>query len=153
MELAETESSIVALFSPLAAELDAQVEEVRLRERENELSLEVTVDSVDGTESLSLDQVAELSRVFSDALDQEDPVSGAYSLEVGTPGAESELKTLRHYQRNLGRTLRVKLRDGEKFEGTLTGVSATSFALATDQGSKEIEFSQVRKARPRVTFG
>ncbi len=153
VEAEAVEAQVLALLQPLAVTADAVVESVRLVQRGEESVLEVTVDRAEGTASLPLDDVAELSRSFSEALDTADPLTGAYTLEVGTPGAESELKALRHYQRNLGRTIRVKTVDGEKLEGQLTAVGEDSFTLRLPDGEREITFDEVRKARPRVTFG
>lgn len=146
------EQNVLGLLRPIARRSGAIVESVALRVRGGETSLEITVDRQDGTDPLPLDEVANLSRAFSDALDAADPVEGTYSLEVSTRGAESDLNELRHYHRNLGRQLRVRLKDGEKLEGLLAGVSSQTFRLDTPQGQREIPFEEVRRARPRVTF-
>lgn len=148
----DTEAHVKGILQPLARARGAELEGVDLRIRGADTSLEVTVDRRDGTEPLTLDEVAELSRVFSDALDASDPIESAYELQVSTPGAESELKEHRHYQRNVGRQLRVKLKEGEKLEGLLTRVGEDTFTLDTPAGSREVAFDAVRKARPRVTF-
>ena len=152
MEPETVERDVLELLQPIAQSEDAVVELVRLRARGSQTSLQVIVDRGRGVDSLPLDQVADLSRLFSEALDSADPVGGSYDLEVSTPGAESELRELRHYKRNLGRKLRVKLKTGEKLEGTLAGVSPLSFQLDTPSGRREISFQEVRRARPRVTF-
>ncbi len=152
METEALERSVKDLLQPVADGAGAVVESVRLRKHGAQTSLEVIVDRLEGTESLPLDDLAELSRGFSDVLDDADPIADAYSLEVSTPGAERELKESRHYQRNLGRQLRVKLKDGQKFEGILAGVGPQSFQLDTASGQREIPFEEVRRAKPRVTF-
>lgn len=146
------EDEIRGLLEPLADDAGVVIDSLRLLQRGGAETLEVVVDLPSGTESLPLDKVADLSREFSEVLDAADPLPSAYVLEVTTPGAESELKTLRHYRRNLGRSLRVKLRDGEKLSGELVGAEEGSFTIATDQGLREILYNDVRKARPQVGF-
>ena len=152
VESEQIERAVEQVLGTLVEGTDVVVEQVRLRERGADTLLEVTVDRKTGIESLPLEEVAELSRSFSAKLDEVDPVPGQYQLEVGTPGAESELKTRRHFERNLGRVLRVRLRDGEKLEGELCGVGPDAFNIRVGETIREVAFTQVRKARPRVAF-
>jgi N utilization substance protein A len=62
------------------------------------------------TPALSLDDVADLSRAISDALDRDEPFGGAaYVLEVSSPGVGRALREPRHYRRNVGRLLNVTM--------------------------------------------
>lgn len=132
---------------------DLVVESAQVSRRGAETVVLVIVDRAEGTDSAEADQVAEISRLISDVLDREPPVAGSYVLEVSTPGAESELKRLRHYQRNLGRTIKVKLKGGDRVEGTLTQADPEYFTVETASGSENIAYDDVRKARPVIQFG
>ena len=61
------------------------------------------------TAPLSLDEVADATRLVSDALDATD-VMGAqpYTLEVSSPGVGRPLAAPHHYRRNVGRLLTVQ---------------------------------------------
>lgn len=143
---------IRALIQPVVEPFNATVEAVSFNERSTPALLQITIDRTEGIESLTLDQVAEVSRAISAALDNNDPIGPEYMLEVSTPGAESEMTRLRHFQRNLGRNVRVKLRDGEKLLGRLISADEDGFSLELDEGSRYLEYSNVRKARPSVSF-
>lgn len=147
------EARVRALIEPAVSQANAAVDEVVFNERQTPAALHITVDRLEGTESMSLDQVAEVSRAISKILDDHDPIDPEYLLEVSTPGAESEMTRLRHYQRNLDRTVQVKLRSGEKLLGRLVTADENGFSLELEDGSRYLEYSNVRKARPRVSFG
>lgn len=141
------------LLDPIAAEENLIVDSVAFNERHVPALLKITVDSATGTESASLNQIAELSRQFSDLLDKVDPIESEYLLEVSTPGAESNLTKPRHYQRNLGRKIVARLRDGNTIEGTLEEADESGFTLRTPTEALTLEYDNVRRARPRLHFG
>lgn len=96
----------------------------------------VVVDADDG---VSLDDVAELSRVISDALDDADRADalsatglGAYTLEVTSPGVDRSLTELRHWRRAIGRLVRTRIGD-RAVEGRV--VSADDLGIALEVGS------------------
>ncbi len=64
-----------------------------------------------------------LSRQLGAVLDVEDPVPHHYSLEVSSPGIDRPLRTASHFQRYLGETAKVALREGlagrRNFKGVL----------------------------------
>lgn len=149
----ELEEQVRNLLAPLAAEKETAIDAVTLNEKSEPPLLQVTIDRLSGTDSLPLDEVAELARVFSVALDAADPLEGEYQFEVGTPGAESDLLRLRHYERNLGRQLKVRLRDGERLEGRLVEATESGFTLEMDGSPRYFEYGTVRRARASVQFG
>lgn len=69
---------------------------------------------VDGDTGVGLDEVAEVSRAVSVALDQAeeagaDLVAGEYQLEVSSPGVDRPLTLPRHWGRNVGRLVKVSV--------------------------------------------
>mgnify|MGYP003374665500 CR=1 FL=1 len=69
------------------------------------------------TAPLTLDDVAEVSRAVSEALDAADVLGAVpYVLEVSSPGVGRRLREPRHFRRNVGRILEVTTDSG-----TLTG--------------------------------
>jgi len=83
----------------------------------------VVVDlAEDDPGTLDLDRVGDVTRAVSDALDAADVLPGAYTLEVGSPGAERSLTVARHWRRAVGRTVVVRLTDGRALTGRLDQV-------------------------------
>ena len=64
--------------------------------------------TLDAAEPLGVDQLADLSRRLSRLLDDEDPISSSYTLEVSSPGLERKLRRPRHYQKSVGRDVKIK---------------------------------------------
>lgn len=62
---------------------------------------------VDGDGGVSLDDIAELSREISAALDADDGDDSPYTLEVTTPGIGRPLTHPRHWRRARGRKVRI----------------------------------------------
>jgi ribosome maturation factor RimP len=83
--------------------------------------LKVVVDRAQG---LDLEVLSDATRAVSRALDEADPIAGAYTLEVTSPGLERTLRTPDHFARAVGETVKVKLVAGVGDERRVTGVLA-----------------------------
>jgi ribosome maturation factor RimP len=108
----------------------------------------VTVDANGG---LGVDTIADLSRGISRILDDEDPMSGSYTLEVSSPGLERRLTRPRHYEKSIGREVKVKTHaeiDGERnHRGVLVAADDRSFTLEVDGQPQTIDYGAVASAR------
>jgi ribosome maturation factor RimP len=84
-------------------------------------------------------------------LDVEDPVPGAYDLEVSSPGLDRKLRTVEHFERFVGHEVRVELaraRDGRKrLKGRLTGVEGNAVEMDVDGNSWRLDFGEIGEAR------
>jgi len=108
-------------------------------------TLRVVVDTEGG---IDLDHITDVSRGVSRLLDEsEDLVPDSYNLEVTSPGLERSLRRPRHFEKALGRPVRVKTTGGERVQGTLTEVGESDFLISTDGGEARIAYSKVAKAR------
>ncbi|MBR4456077.1 MAG: ribosome maturation factor RimP [Solobacterium sp.] len=59
-------------------------------------TLQIAIMKEDG--SMDLDTCAEVSDQLSGVLDEDDPIEGAYTLEVCSPGAEREIRDLQELE-------------------------------------------------------
>ncbi len=99
----------------------------------------------------SVDELGRVSRGLSDLLDEhEDVVDGAYTLEVSSPGINRPLKRPEHFERFVGKKIRVRTRDminGRRaFLGELLEVSTEKIAVSQDGARWEIPFSLIEKS-------
>src|SRR5688572_21390947 len=62
-------------------------------------SLRVTVDREGG---LDAELITQATRLISRELDRTDPIPGAYTLEVSSPGLERTLRRPEHFRRAVG---------------------------------------------------
>ena len=121
-----------------------ELEEVTQTKAGSRVVLGVTIDG-DGSSGrgLSLDDVAEASRVISQALDDTDVMGeAAYVLQVGTRGVDRPLTRPAHFRRNTGRLVKVKTAAGES-SGRISQVSDEA---VTFSDGVSMPFSQIIKA-------
>jgi ribosome maturation factor RimP len=98
----------------------------------------------------SVDDLSHVSRELSELLDTHDVVSGAYTLEVSSPGINRPLKRPEHFARFVGKRIRVRTRDKidgrRSFLGTLEEVLKDQITLKQDGAQYEIPFSIIEKS-------
>lgn len=89
--------------------------------------LRILVDRKLEDEKISLEDCQKLSRLISEMMDEKDPITEQYFLEVSSPGIDRALKKERDFVRESGKDVEIKLykpMDGQKeFEGTLIGLT------------------------------
>lgn len=79
---------------------------------DDDLSLVAPGDETTPVPPVSLDSVADATRVIGDALDDANVLgSTPYVLEVTSPGVSRPLSLIRHFRRNVGRLVSVHLTD------------------------------------------
>jgi ribosome maturation factor RimP len=98
----------------------------------------------------SVDDLSRVSRRLSDLLDSEDAISGAYTLEVSSPGINRPLKKPEHFARFVGKRIRVRTRDTidgrRSFVGILGQVLGDSVILTQEGKQYQIPFSMIDKS-------
>ena len=91
-----------------------------------------------------------VNRAIEPILDNEDPIRGAYRLEVSTPGVDRPLRTLAHYQRFLGERITLLLHNSQqghkRWTGTLQTANDQGIVLQAEQGPLlEIPLQEIRQ--------
>ena len=119
--------------------------------------LRVTIDRPGGVD---IDVIAEVTRAVSRALDEHDPIAGAYTLEVSSPGLERNLRTPAHWAWAVGRTVTVKTYPdhplGRRFAGTVTAADDATVTIALDEPVGEsvtLALGEITKARTTFVWG
>ena len=97
-----------------------------------------------------------VSNRISDLLDEADPISESYYLEVSSPGLERRLKRQKDFLRFSGQNIAVHLyaaEDGIKdYYGVLVGLQDDNIVIHTPQGEKRFPLDKVSKANLTVEF-
>ncbi len=105
---------------------------------------------VDKGGGANLDDISRVSRALSDALDAEDTIEGAYTLEVSSPGINRPLRRPEHFARFVGKKIRVRTRDmingRRSFLGILGAVVEDKILLNQDGTEYQIPFSMIEKS-------
>ncbi|MFT3662717.1 MAG: ribosome maturation factor RimP [Gordonia sp. (in: high G+C Gram-positive bacteria)] len=106
------------VVGPIAESLGYDLEDVVVKGPATHREVRITVDRDGGA---SLDALAEVSRAFSEALDDTDLFDDdPYDLEVSTPGIGRPLTLPRHWRRNRGRRVALT-RTGEDAPSEVLG--------------------------------
>ena len=118
-------------------------------------TLQVMAERPD-TRQLDLSDCEAISRRLSDWLDANDPIEGAFRLEVSSPGIDRPLTRLKDFADWTGHEARIGLsqeRDGRKqYSGTLEGVDGDAVKLTGKDGkSYVLPFSDIASAKLLLT--
>lgn len=82
---------------------------------------------------VTLDAVADATRVIDAALEESDVLGQApYVLEVTSPGTSSPLTQPRHFRRNVGRLVQLTVGDGTQAAGRIVAAGATELTIQAD---------------------
>jgi ribosome maturation factor RimP len=108
---------------------------------------------VDRDGGISLDDIAEVTRAISKALDADDVMGdGAYMLEVSSPGVDRPLTLPRHWRRNVKRLVTVTLKAGGKMTGRIKSTSDEAAELDVDGAVQTLAYAEVEKAKIQIEF-
>lgn len=145
MDLNKLKEAMTAWIEPLGVELD---DLVFVKER-NQRILRVTIDKATG---VTIDDCVNVSEIISPKLDQLDPISEEYQLEVTSPGAEKALKTPEAITRAIKKYVHLQTSQ-ETIEGILDAFDGHQITIL-DSKSKPHVFSadDVIKIRLAIKF-
>ena len=155
------------LLAPLVSEAGYDLEHVAVSAAGKRSVVRVLVDKDGG---ITLDDVADVSRVVSEALDEADErepdlLGDTYVLEVSSPGVDRPLTEPRHWRRNVSRLVVAHLRAGASVEGRVVSADEQSVTLEVKgaervlplddvaKGVVQVEFSRKGAAEPEVDGG
>lgn len=93
---------------------------------------------IDKPEGVSIDDCAAVSRGLGARLDLEDLIPVAYTIEVSSPGLDRPLKTMRDFERNIGRLVRLTRPKGAPVVGRLKAVTEETLLIGP-KGPKGVE--------------
>ncbi len=108
------------------------------------------------TRRLGVDDAATISRALSAVFDVEDPINGAYRLEVSSPGIDRPLVKIEDFKDYEGFEAKIEsdrpAENGQKkFRGRLKGLNGENILIETDQGPAEVAFASLVKAKLVLT--
>lgn len=138
------------VIEPVVVSEGLDLEQLDLSQAGRRSRLRIMVDADGGVD---LDRCAEVSRHISKALDDSDVMGDRpYTLEVSSPGVSRPLTLPRHWSRATGRLVRAVLHDGGDVTGRVVSAGDTSAVLDVDGATRELAYTDVRKAKVQVEF-
>lgn len=145
---------LLQLLTPVVEATGVDLEDVTIAPAGKRRVVRVVVDRDGG---ISLDDVADVSRAVSDALDEADEadpslLGGAYVLEVSSPGVDRPLTAPRHWRRSVGRLVRAELGSGESVLGRVVSADDVEAVLDVGGASRTVLLAEVSRASVQVEF-
>ena len=143
--------TVTTMVAPILADLSLELYDLEY----NGGILRVTVDTPAGQDKgVDIDQISLITRLLGRELDHnENAVPGRFTLEVTSPGLERTLRTPHHFQREVGKSVTIRLateHEGRRrLAGVLVGATSTtaSVRLENSTDTVEVPLSLIDKAK------
>ncbi len=146
----DLQNRLEALIAPSLDAMGYELVRVQLQGKQR-LTLQIMADRKDGV-MMAVEDCADISRSLSALLDVEDPISGAYSLEVSSPGIDRPLTRAKDFEQWAGFEAKLEaaqpIEGRKRFKGKLLGLDdGGNVRLAIETGEVAIPFADVRGAK------
>jgi len=132
--------TVEKIVAPIIESLGLELVEVEYVKEGPSWYLRLYIDKPGG---ITIDDCQLVNDSVSDAIDEADPIQGAYIFEVSSPGLDRPLKTDRDFEKYKGELVEVSLYKAEKgaakHEGNLVGREAGKVIIVNAQG-ETLEF-------------
>ena len=143
---------VAAVATPVVHALGMDLESVKVTSAGRRRLLRIVVDSDHG---VSLDDAALASRELSAKLDAADVMGDMpYTLEVSSPGVDRPLTQPRHWQRALGRLVRVPLAGSPSSpaQGRVVEADADDVVLDVDGTRRRFGYAALGAGKVQIEF-
>lgn len=101
-----TVSKVGEIVAPFAKDLGLEIWDIRFVKEGTDWYLRIFIDKDGG---VSIDDCVDLTHAITKPLDDADPISQSYLLEVSSPGVERELVTDAHFEKYIGADVMLRL--------------------------------------------
>ena len=145
---------IAGLCAPTLADMGYELVRVTLLGRDRP-TVQVMADRTDGS-LIAVEDCERISRAIGAVLDVEDPMPGAWSLEVSSAGIDRPLTRVKDWNRFAGHLARVDMAvpvaGRRRFSGTVLGADAAAARLRLDDGADvALPLADIRRAKLVLT--
>ena len=147
-------TAVTKLIEPEVKALGLDLVRVAMIGGSSDPTLQIMAERPD-TRQLTIDDCTDLSRRLSDVLDEQDPIEGAYRLEVSSPGIDRPLTRLADFADWTGHEARIRFEqpiDGAKqVSGIIDGLAGETVRISTTKGLREVPFTAIASAKLLLT--
>jgi ribosome maturation factor RimP len=146
-------ADLEALLAPVVVEQGCELWGLEYFQQGRRSALRLYIDAKDG---ITVDDCERVSRQVSAVLDVEDPIAGAYMLEVSSPGMDRPLFRPEQFLRYVGALIAVRLRapyEGRrKFQGVMRGIEEGELILQVGDTEYLLPMEGIDKANVVPVF-
>lgn len=144
---------VTELALPIVEEEGCSLWDVEYVREAGSWYLRVYIDKEGG---VGIDDCERISRRLDPVLDEADPIPDSYVFEVGSAGAERELKRPSDFEAFLGHEVEVRtykpLNGSKSFVGELAGYAGGAVTIRTGAGPLSFEKNQIALVRLHVSI-
>lgn len=142
---------LMELLTPIVTDAGLVLEEVQITPAGKRRVIAVIVDGAD--RNPTLDEVTLVSKSVSSLLDSYTKLGDMpFTLEVTTPGIDRPLTQQRHWQKNIGRLVRITPAEGDAFVGRIVSAGGESAIIDLPSGEESIFYNDVKRAVVQIEF-
>jgi ribosome maturation factor RimP len=140
-----TASAVWELVQPIVEGFDLVLWDVRYEKEGSQWFLRVFIDKEEG--AVDITDCENVSRAIDKPLDELDPITDNYILEVSSPGVERELILDEHFEKFIGADIMVKMIRplegiGKELKGVLKAYENGQVTIEDHSGENEITISK-----------
>lgn len=153
--LTDNTGKIAPLIAPLLDDMGYDLVRVQLQNTKRPV-LQIMIERQDG-DNISIDDCSEASHAISAALDVEDPIQGAWNLELSSAGIDRPLTRPSDFNDWKGFEAKIEtnipVNGSRKFHGLLNGENegVISITPSNEPDAVEISFQDIHKAKLVLT--
>ncbi len=149
----DIEKKTEALLTPIAEKCGVSIYDVEYVKEAGEWYLRAYIDKEGG---VNINDCVDVNHALSDALDEDDFIEEAYTLEVSSPGLGRTLKKDRHFQHSIGMEIDLKTFqpiDGVKeFSGILKAFDKDTITVDINGEDKIFQRKELSVVRLALDF-
>ncbi|MEQ1789718.1 MAG: ribosome maturation factor RimP [Rickettsiales bacterium] len=143
-------SRIIEIIEPSLTAMGYSLVQVKLTDGTRRKTLTIMAERKDDV-MMSFDDCTEITNTASALLDVEEPISGAYNLEVCSPGIDRPLTKSEDYTRFSGYEVKaetiIPVNGRKRFRGILKGINGDNVVIVVDGVERELSFPHIRAAK------
>lgn len=145
------------LIQPAIKQLELIIYDIEYVVENNTNFLRIYLDKVQG---ITLNDIVEATRAITELLDQADPISDEYILEVSSPGAERPLNSRDRIKDAIGEYIFVKFINPQNGMDFVTGylrgfkndVIEIEYLVKNIKKKTKVEYTNIAKAHLAIKF-
>ena len=148
------EAKLTAMVAPRLEPMGFELVRIAVLGRERP-TVQVMADRADGS-MISVEDCEQISRYLSSVFDVEDPIPGAWNLEVSSAGIDRPLTRAKDWNRFAGHLARAEtlfpINGRRKFSGIVLGADDKCAKMRLDDGTEpELPLRDIRRAKLILT--
>ena len=150
----DKELRLISVLESVASDNGFELIDVELSGSANNRLVRVYLDKEGG---IGIEDITEANRWVDPIVEEHEPFSGSFNLEVSSPGIDRPLRTLEHFMRYIGEEARittVNIDGRAHWSGVLEAIEGTDVIMGIEGQSYRLPYEKIKKAhlKARIDF-